>query len=305
LPSAIDNRKCKVANYNIDALEWLLNKLQAVDLEGKISLGIQSVIFAFSLIFGMGGIPAVVTKIITIYGFAGKIIDVFLGNIVNLSSLMAVVANRRGDLVCAMYEASSTTEAIDNVVAIFTSEAVGVGNVALIRAIYTIDWLGNLFLSRDTSIEAELDGYVPLTDCGGCVQGDTGVYDFSYSPHNWEIDPTLSRYTYSYVPGCCFQSYINDYPMEPRITIIQQVKHDVQTIRVKTYDNQDAIGSFIQVTVSDSTSGPWVEVARWEFQPNNADVQATINVVDKHIRVRADCFGATVMQIKHVEYINT
>jgi hypothetical protein len=157
------------------------------------------------------------------------------------------------------------------------------------------DFIGLLFTQ-----DSDLLGYEGSNPC----VADTGVYDFSVSEYNWEIDYDASNNgTPVYSPGCCFQITTDEYPVTPCIFIRQTVPHDVETIRITTWDALTIVDRLVIIYTSDTLEGPRTEVA--QRTSDNGEWQTTINVVNKFIHIRAQCFGANDVRINHVEYINS
>lgn len=196
-PSVVD-RLCKAANAVHASILAAITALEASPVEGYLNLGFGVVAGLVSAIIAAAFIPVVGLLIV---GVAGAIISATLALLVagvNLTSLLAALIANRDDLICALTEATSATDARTNYKAVLTAAGQSAQNTALIGAILTNNVLDLLWFSTSDS-EAFLDTYVPPYDCAGCTWEHT--FDFTIDAQGWTNDAIGGRPFGVYSPG--------------------------------------------------------------------------------------------------------
>lgn len=169
-PVTINTRKCKMANYQITQLQWGVEQLVIAGVETYAGVYISTVISMIVLVFSAPAAPAIMAAMVGVFGWINGVVESLLTNVVDLDALQTALETYEEELVCALYEALSTDEARSNVDDVLSTGGVSAGNRAVIQAMYTIDWAGQLFFEYDEYIEQELDGFTPTYDCTSCEQ---------------------------------------------------------------------------------------------------------------------------------------
>lgn len=166
-----NTRKCAVANIVHQWVKDVVTNLNnaGVDnianalLTGGFALAASYVVAALTgLIFGW---------VFVVIGAVVAIVASLVDNVVDLSTLSALLSSNDGDFVCALYDAQSSGEARTSYVAAASSLGASSGNQAFLSALFTVDDIMNtLFFaplsSRGAELEAAISAWSGGVDCG-------------------------------------------------------------------------------------------------------------------------------------------
>jgi len=188
----IDNRKCKAANFVYDKIYSTLDLLRKSHADTTQTAILSGWIVLVGALLG-SAIPAIGTVVGVVLGIATAI---WIGA-VDIAYILTALNNRHQDLVCALYNASGTTQAKDDFLTILDDE--GVGGIAYYEFVgffLLTDFLRILFQAvtiGGENSEALLDGYVASVNCALCsgcenIFIETGSVDGNtyYSYYNSE-----------------------------------------------------------------------------------------------------------------------
>lgn len=168
------SRKCKMANA---LAEDLRGYFEALEDEGVDSLESAASLVVLTTLVGLGfgelstPIPILDGAVGTVIGFiAGIALDLFLllGEL-DFHELTDAMDANNDDLVCALYEAETGTQAIDDYVQVLEDDGTTSANLLAVRAVFWVDVANNLFFKSQEAIEASIQTYIPPNDCSGCA----------------------------------------------------------------------------------------------------------------------------------------
>lgn len=175
-PTEIDNRKCKAANYLYDGTLEVLDKFAVLNIETFLAVSIAILSGAIVTLLS-GVISGVGAFILGVYGGIEGIVAVLTYQNVSISSLKTVWEDKHSDIICSLYNATSANPAIDEIAEILEVAGLGSANIALFKAIFTVEVATILFFKpamKGVTIEQDLDGYTATVDCANC--GGCGMY---------------------------------------------------------------------------------------------------------------------------------
>jgi hypothetical protein len=197
--SQIDDRKCKVANYSVAQLQYLIDQFVIYNIDVWAGVGVSAVLAALILALPVATIGVFLGGMLGKLGWLVGIAKVIVTSTVSLDTLQTALATYYDELVCAHYDATDTQVMIDNVVDVLETGGVSAANVLLVEAILTFDWLATQYFDHlDYSIEAELDGYTPASDCEDCT---------AFCPDYWlQIGNTSDGITFEGIPYAGYYS---------------------------------------------------------------------------------------------------
>jgi hypothetical protein len=171
-PAAIDDRKCKAADYLANWLRNIIFRdiLVAQSIDAKTQLGVVLALGALGSILGLiGGIAGAVVG-----GVGGLLLGAILAIIqqeLDFSQIQDVLDLNIQALVCALYEATTVGEARSN----FQQVLVDAGTLSTAEIAFTMLWLPNallnlLFFDITSPFDSAVffDGYAFVTGCDEC-----------------------------------------------------------------------------------------------------------------------------------------
>jgi len=176
----IDNRKCKAVNFYYDGVREVFYRWDIDDVQDKGALGFTVVTTLIGAALG------------TYFPIVGNLIGAVAGAIIGITIAILVAGASPGDMlaiwdanqeeiICALYSATNTTQAKDDVLAICDAGGMSTAEWGIVAWLLSVDGLRVLYQALPGS-EAALDGYVSAVDCaecgGGC--GADIVYFASY-----------------------------------------------------------------------------------------------------------------------------
>lgn len=184
----VDNRKCKVSNMFADNLVVLIQDFNTHNVPGLAELGINISMTALGGIL-VGLKNTLVASAAERLGWSEGVLNSMVIGDTDLPSLIADLQANRDDIVCAAYEATSTSEALTATKQILTDYGTTSANINVIDAILTTDYAIGLFVTRSAASEATIDAWPVTTDCAGCGGDqypvhikngtpDSGVYEY-------------------------------------------------------------------------------------------------------------------------------
>lgn len=156
-PDPITDRKCKAANYVWVAVDDMLEKLIASPVEEFLTLGIGTMTGLVSGLLGLAVVGAVFASLV-ILG-AGAVLSIVLAIIVlgvDLSAIKTLWLSEAGDIVQALWESTSASDARDRVLVVLTTAGLSAVNQVVARALLPDIALNLLFFEFEGS-SAEID----------------------------------------------------------------------------------------------------------------------------------------------------
>lgn len=186
-PTEIDSRKCKAANYLYDGTLEVLTKFSVYGVEDYINLGIGYLItmiaFLISALAALGGAIGSFAAYLSGIGGGSVIASTLSAQGTSISALITVWEEKHNEIVCALYNATAARPAIDAVSDVLSNAGLSSVNVAVFKAIFTVEVATILFFKpamKGVTIEQDLDGYevtVSCTACGAIVAMTIGTQD--------------------------------------------------------------------------------------------------------------------------------
>lgn len=162
-------RKCKIANFIVDDLFLLLEKLDEGNVINYISISSGAFIAALSIIVG-GVLTGPLGIIVGVLGVMASVAITFLTYEIDLPVFATLIDDNREDLVCSIYTASDATAAKDAMRTVLEDAEASTGMLALFDVIIIFKTLNYLFFQsqEDEALEAALETYEGPVDCGAC-----------------------------------------------------------------------------------------------------------------------------------------
>lgn len=165
--SAYYNRKCKAANaLHSDVVTMIteMNKYWVVED------GFNAAFAALGFVIAQATTPLFILDdvIAVIVGLALDIVLALLDQGVDLSDLETALNNNAEDLVCALYNTSSSDNALIEYEAVLDNAGVSVGNQALVTTLLGVDALNYMFYKGQGYFETQLANYTPPISCTAC-----------------------------------------------------------------------------------------------------------------------------------------
>lgn len=179
--TAIVDRKCKVSNMLYD------NVLEIVSLfDGSVT----TMLLDLDVAGAAGVVISVLTSTVSFVGsvllsLAGKAIEIavyIFGGSISFSNLRTVIENNRTDLVCALFNSTSTATAEADFSAALVSAGASQDEADFVLSLLPTTALNLLFFAQPSLItESDVDAYVGTTDCQGlCLSADVFVQIGNY-----------------------------------------------------------------------------------------------------------------------------
>lgn len=183
-PPEVTDRKCKVANaIHENYVQWI----ERWDFYGVDNFSV----ITYTALFTLLGICVgeISTPVPLIDGLGGAVVGFFsgcalaiLGGGFDLEQLLSAMDTYEQDLVCALYNATSATEAQEAYWQVLRDNGVTTGNIALLQAAMIVDIMNTLFFTpegaKGAEIEAALENYTGGVDCDEC---NPVAFEFRYS----------------------------------------------------------------------------------------------------------------------------
>lgn len=180
------DRKCKAANrIHTDLVNYIthLDNINIVD---------QSVEFMFTSLSALLGItsswPIIGTVMGVISGWLISLQSALAETGVDLSGLVTALNNNAEDLICALYNSTSATEALTSYTDILSTAGIPAIDIAIVETALTPDVLNYLHFQNDGYVEAVLSEYTPPYAC------DCGCEDYLW-PNTNDITPGTHDWT--------------------------------------------------------------------------------------------------------------
>lgn len=317
LPTKTYDIKCRVANAIHENILTYWQNIYDNDVDDIANLvGTGGVSIVIGAIFGLLGLmlslPVAIVGIVlgAVTGLAASLAAEIAWGDIDADQMINVLTDNGQDLVCALYTGYNYYEAKQQYLQVLSDNGLNASECNAIGLILIPDVVNNLFGLRSTIMDyygenfwAALDGYdSPPYTCDSCSDPDTGVYDFSLAPYNWEINYSVSNYTPSYEAACCFKTVTSVPNVTPVICIDQTAPHDVGTITIDVEDYQSATAANVYVDVADTYGGTYTNIHSWTTGPNRDIVSAAINQTGKYVRVRLQCFASPWVKIHKITY---
>ncbi len=199
-------RKCKVANYIQDQFRGYFAALDAYNVDGMSAL---------SLAFLMAGLAELATPFPLIDGFIGLVVGLLaalavtiIKNSIDFGGLVTLMDNNREDLVCALYNSSSSSSALAAYQDVLTSAGATTAQITFVNAIYAAEALNYLYFGGRADVEQAIESYNPSFDCTVCEPATVDVVcyaeGFGTGLGGWAIDPayaTTGSWTLNHLSG--------------------------------------------------------------------------------------------------------
>lgn len=198
-PSAEPNRDCKAANLVHKTLRDLVVELASYNVDDMGALGL-------ALVVGMvtGSIAAVVATplagvIVAVAGAIATFAARLVGVSVDLDSMATIMTSEGQALVCALYEATSASEARDSYLAECEAAGFSALESSALELIMTYAVMDVLFFDTPETA-AFWPTYVPEFDCVSCGPNPSGLIWFTNlgTPYNGIVE---GAYTVNYPSG--------------------------------------------------------------------------------------------------------
>ena len=177
--SQVDTRQCIAANFNHEAIVYVIENLEAY---GVANFGPLFVVLIGTMLFRIfalaGFIAPVLVRLISTFGFSTRLVAAIIEGGIGHSyqDLLNNLAANKGDLVCALYEGALTGDAASAKTAylgILQDGGASPSDLATVSAIMVIDLLASLWYSRSAYEEASLQAYGEggsgLVNCDTCL----------------------------------------------------------------------------------------------------------------------------------------
>lgn len=335
-----DPYKCKAANYVFDYMWHFLGVIAGMNtLRANTSQGAAATISAIFIggaqligVVELAGLPATV-----VLGVVAALHQLLVTSInwsifIYFQDLQNELTDNREELICQLYQAaiSDSPQAAKDALNNFLSDVLdGVitidhGLNLSLPAIQLLDFTlrqivsllaGNFLINKlfDVSpvvevYEGELYDIGPMVSCDDCEEpGDTGVYDFTVSQYNWQLNQALCLPVNqaAWTGGQGFQVGSGDTSTTARVTIDQQVTHTINNIRV-TFSSNGFILPTIAIYAADTLGGQYIQIGPTisGSQAGYQIIEITgLNIIDKYVRVEVSQFqNYPYVTIHRVEY---
>jgi hypothetical protein len=195
VPSPIDDRKCKAANYIVG---WLVfdvyqDILIAHNIKELAGIGLVLALGIVGSLIGLTGGPAG-SLIGAVAGLLIGAISALIGAEIDIDLSQEVMENERQALVCALYEAPNVTTARENFEQVLIDEGqLSTAEIAFIRLWLPNALLNVLFFEIVSPFDSAIffDGYEPEIDCAGCGPAIT----------DWVIAPSGTYQSFTSATG--------------------------------------------------------------------------------------------------------
>lgn len=187
----IDDRKCKLANMMYDDIYSVTQSLYDNDVQEVAGLGVGSLTALFGLIAAMLVSGPLSWGLAALGAIAGAI-AFFLLQTVDLFQLLVIMLANQEDLVCELYESTSSQEALDGFKAVLTAGGASVPMLAYLDALQMLNGLVVLFFDPEGAMGEEindrLDGFVSTIDCANCAEPSAEGCFFDTSENSpWNV----------------------------------------------------------------------------------------------------------------------
>jgi hypothetical protein len=161
-PDPITDRRCKASNYVWVAVDDMLAKLIASPVEEFLTLGVGAMTGLVGGLLGLAAVGAVFLSLV-ILG-AGAVLSIVLAIVVagvDLPAIKALWLSEAGDVVQALWESTSASDARDRVLVVLDTAGLSAVNQVVARALLPDIALNLLFFEFEGS-SAEIDAQ-PIT----------------------------------------------------------------------------------------------------------------------------------------------
>lgn len=167
-----DTRKCKMANAIHESLVDWLTLWQTYEVDGFASSFLT--IALISLLGALVGeiatpVPLIDGIIGLIIGYLSGVAIVIITTTFNLATILSLMSTYEQELVCELYNATTTQGGIDDYIQILDDNGASAGDILLLRAVIAIDLLNNLFFKRGDAVDDALADYTAPLSCAGCT----------------------------------------------------------------------------------------------------------------------------------------
>lgn len=334
-----DEYKCKASNYIFDYIWYMLgvfsglNSYRATITEVAAIAIISPIVLAQGLAVLTGvGLPAAVAAGI-LEGLVYGVVTVFNWRFfIYFEDLRNELEDNREDLICQLYQAAvadskeGVKAAINNFIADVMDGIITIdhGLQLTLRHQQAIDYVlrrvvyllaSNFLINKLFEVSPVVEVYAgemydigPMQSCGDCEEpGDTGVYDFTISEYNWELEQTLCLPVSGgvWTAGQGYQASTGQTSSTARVVIDQQVTHSVDNVRV-TFSCSGFIRPNFMVYSADALAGPYSQAGP-TIQGGTGTYQileaTNLSLVDKYIRVAVEQFqNYPYVTLHRVEY---
>ena len=166
-PATVD-RKCKTANALWEAMEGTIAELNRVDVVSTIVYGLTFVIGVVTAAIGVAVAAVVGGLMVATAGSISVLAARLMAGGVDLGALEAALNTRRDNIICAMFEATSASEARDDIIAILEGEPLNANTIDAFSLLLNNTFLNVLWFDTE-GLAAHLDGQTIYYDCSGCA----------------------------------------------------------------------------------------------------------------------------------------
>lgn len=168
---AYQSRKCKVANWIIEQLATLLSDLQPIELLSQVTVASVTAIVTAALAALATGPLAIGIAVVALLA---NVVAYLVAGQADLAGLSALVTANHDDLVCALYESTSSDGAKTALVAALGAAGANQVQTGLVEILIDYKPLSALFAQSDSPagvvLEESLPDYTPPYDCSGCEE---------------------------------------------------------------------------------------------------------------------------------------
>lgn len=174
---AYQSRKCKMANYIHEQFEDYIDQLRIYDVDAYAGGMTVTLITLLGGVAGQAIFPLVGAVAGATIGFLVGLALVIIDGGFDLPDLITIMAANEDELVCALYNTTSSSDGIEAYIDILETGGASAADILFIRAIVAIDFLNYLFFKRDPAVEAALGEYTgPVTCDPGCDPCDAAHF---------------------------------------------------------------------------------------------------------------------------------
>ena len=149
-------------------MEGTIAELNRVDVVSTIVYGLTFVIGVVTAAIGVAVAAVVGGLMVATAGSISVLAARLMAGGVDLGALEAALNTRRDNIICAMFEATSASEARDDIIAILEGEPLNANTIDAFSLLLNNTFLNVLWFDTE-GLAAHLDGQTIYYDCSGCA----------------------------------------------------------------------------------------------------------------------------------------
>jgi len=182
------DRKCEISNMLHSDLYNFCIWADSVNLDGlplEMALGLIGYVIGEAIIPNVWFLDGAAGTVLI---FAVDLALTIVGEDVTFADLVTALDAYAQDLVCALYNSTTATDALGDYLTVLNDNGVTLGNQAVVSAIYLADIVNYLYFVKDGYVESLLADYTPPYPCDVCGCEDY-IWplgnDITPGTHNW------------------------------------------------------------------------------------------------------------------------